>query len=365
MLGYVGLIALAMFAWQAWRSKGGRDRPPPSQTAADSETGADGERPGALKEDEVRILPREAEDVAVDPLADDDDQGTTIPSEWLATIQDNTVGIRRSEADAYYRILAKVRSLPDRDLEAEAVSAALYANLMESPAKFRGRPVTVVGELRSLYEYPEGENASGVRRLYEAWIVTADSGNQPYRVVCQAIPPGWKLGENLSRPVKVTGYFFKKEGYEAKSRTVQVAPTLLANRLTEHVPPQVTVPAEDMAPWMAGLIVVIGLAMLATVIGFALGDARARRRRKPVQDIDAAEAALLAASADRRLSVEESLRRLARDESTASLSRDGEEVEQATAGLTEGRIDLPTPPPPTRTPPRWERFPERGPSSGP
>jgi hypothetical protein len=363
MLGFVGLIALAMFAWQAWRiytGRGGSSHPHFLPTDEEADGDVAHQRLAPLKDDEVRIPPPDATQEIAARLDDDDsaEDSISIPSTWLATVKDNSIGIRKSESDAYYRILAKVRSTSVRELQARADPDALYANLMASPDRFRGRPVTIVGELRNLYEYSAPSNNYGVERLYDAWIVTSESGNLPYRVVCQSIPPELKPGENLGKAVKVTGYFFKKEGYEAKSRKVQVAPTILAGRLALYVSPNSPPPVEHVVPWMIGVITVIGLAMLATVIGFALSDSRARRAVRSAPPIDAIETERLSAAVDRRPSIEESLRRLEDGEFDDARhrepSRNGNgELEEAGHSRDEV-VDLPTPFPPTRVPKRWD-----------
>jgi hypothetical protein len=370
MLGFVTLIGLVLFAAQAWRIGSGRpETPRPDaqnrKSIDDIDFGVNEEPDSRLKPDEFRIAPRrqtrraETDDAQDTPAA----EGRTsviIPSRWLAEVQDNTVGIRQNESDAYYRVLAKLPTVPPRELQAQAEREALFVNLMTSPERYRGRPVRITGELRKLYDIPRAKNDYGVPNLYEAWICTAESGENPYRVVCREIPPELKPQESARIDVKVTGYFFKREGYLTQDGRLHVAPTILADRISLYIPPQAPPPVEDVVPWMVGVISVIGLAMLATVIGYAVGDSR-RRKDPPGENLSTADLHRFSA-ADRRLSVEESLRRLEEHEWLDDEAEEFAQEEFAPSGnghvqpsdLPDELIDLPTPFPPTRTPRRFE-----------
>jgi hypothetical protein len=359
MLGFVGLIALAMFAWQAWRLSSEPVAPDRAllRLPLDEEDSAEPNPP--LKEDEFRMTASDEGDVADDDGATDSSNAppsARIPAGWLSEVQDNIVGIRRRESAAYYRILAQARNVPVREMEAAADPNASYANLMASPARFRGRPVRLAGDVRNLFAYEAPPNEFGVTQLYDAWILTTDSGNQPFRVVCLSIPADLQPGTNLNRQVQVVGYFFKKEAYETQAGAMNVAPTLLAGRLEFYAPPEAMPDVEEAAPWLIAVIVVVGLAMLATVIGFAISDSRRRLRPAVPEQISSADAQLLSQAAENRISVEESLRRLENDEPlespVAEPPADGN-GDSATAHLPDELLDLPTPLPPNRDRPKF------------
>lgn len=355
MLGYVCLIALAMFAWQGWRIS--TKTPDPSQPPSLDEVdfSVEEDRPSRLRDDEFRIAPRrprsadrEDVDVALGSL--------DINPKWLANVDDKTVGIRRDEADAFYRILARAASIPASELRAAAVPNVFFANVMNSPEEYRGRPMTIVGELRRLIRIPVPREIADLDQLYEAWIITSDSGNNPYRVVCSEIPADLKPEESLEVPVKVTGYFFKKEGYQTQDLRLHVAPTLLAGRLSRYVSPHAPPPVDDVVPWMVGVISVVGLAMLATLIGFAVSDARGRNRMVVATPDTIDTVALL--QADRRESIEDSLRRLEEasyaDETSTPENWQSNGSAHHHEDVGEEVVDLPTPFPPARVPPRFE-----------
>lgn len=355
MLGFVGLIALAMFSWQAWRianGRGGSSHPHYQKQVSPDSFQVTEESPSVLKDDEFRIVPRKS------PARNEEAPNTAkqndveIDPAWLMEVHDNTVGIRQDEADAYYRVLAKAEATPLDDLQAHAQSDALFVNLMTSPERYRGRVVTVIGELRRLFEIPAPENDYGLTKLYEAWICTEESGENPYRIVCTSIPDDFKPQETSRVAVKVTGYFFKREGYQTWDGRLHVAPTVLAGRISKYVSPQAPPPVEDVVPWMVAVISVVGLAMLATVIGYAMSDSRGKRGQRITQTISAVDVAQLS-RADRRMSIEESLRRLEEGElieESGGPSLNGNGHAEMAVDLPEEVIDLPTPFPPTRVP---------------
>jgi hypothetical protein len=360
MLGFVALIGLAMFTWQAFRISSRQNdasQPQSQQYVSPDDFHVTEETPSVLKDDEVRIVPRKA---AREELPDDDveDDLVGINPSWLTAVEDNTVGIRQDEADAFYQILEKAQSTPLKELQAHSEREALFVNLMTSPAKYRGRPVTLIGELRKLFDVPAPKDHPELSHLYEAWICTEESGENPYRVVCSSIPPELKPQESSRVMVKVTGYFFKREGYQTWDGRLHVAPTILAGRLSLYISPQMPPPVEDVVPWMIGIISVVGLAMLATVIGYALSDSRSKRGLLNTQQHQTLDVAQLA-KADHRISIEESLRRL----EEADLNDEGDAVPSANGNgyhaesetdTPDEVVDLPTPFPPTRVPPRWE-----------
>lgn len=357
MLGFVGLIAVAMFSWQAWRistGRGGSSHPHYPPTAALNQVDFDVEEEASapLKDDEIRIVPRQRRAKADSADAGDEENSVQIPAAWLADIEDNTVGVRQSEADTFYRILERARTTPVKELESRAEQDALFVNLMTSPEKSRGRLVTIFGEMRKLREITPPKNRPGLTKFYEAWICTAESGENPYRVVCSEIPRTIKPQESCRIDVKVTGYFFKREGYQTQDGRLHLAPTVLAGRLFLSVSPYAPPPVEDMVPWMVGVISVIGLAMVATVIGYAVGDARVRRRRMTPQIDPVSVEAMF--RADQRISVEESLRRLEEGELPENEPADHSLNGNGRGDLADELIDLPTPFPPTRVPRRWD-----------
>ena len=232
-----------------------------------------------------------------------------IDKRYLEVVKDNTIGVRRDEAEVFYWLLDHARRVPAASLQRAADREVQYINLMTEPDRYRGEPVTIEGDLFRLYEFEAGRNKYGVTKVYEGWVFTGDSSHHPYRIVCTSLPNGIEPGENLRKPVRITGYFFKREGYHSNGG-VHIAPTLLARRININPMPNGIPLTSGILPYMTGAIMAIGLALLVTVVGFAIGDGRASRaemqrlQRHP-------QPSFVGIHLPETISVEESLRQLA------------------------------------------------------
>ncbi len=209
-----------------------------------------------------------------------------IDKRYLDVVKDNTLGIRRDESEVFYWLLDHSRRVSSLTLEKSGLREVQYVNLMTEPDRFRGEPITIEGDLWRLYEFDAGRNDYGINRIYEGWVFTGDSGNHPYRIVCTNLPKGIEPGENLRKPVRITGYFFKREGYRSNGG-VHIAPVLLARRIGINPMPNGIPLTAGIMPYTIGALMAIGLAILVTMVGFAIGDERSSRvglrhlRRQP------------------------------------------------------------------------------------
>jgi hypothetical protein len=196
----------------------------------------------------------------------------------LADVRDNTLGVRSEEADPFFRLLAHTLQTPASSLAMAARKDVLYLNLMTESDTFRGELVSISGDLRRLNRFPASENPYGVVDLYEGWVFTADSGTNPYRVVCTVIPKDMPTGEAINLPVRVSGYFFKREGYETPGG-LHVAPLLLAKTIAWNLPPSLPPTDPGIAPYLIGSLIFL-CALLGGVLFFiAVADTRSQRRR--------------------------------------------------------------------------------------
>jgi hypothetical protein len=249
----------------------------------------------------------------------------------LRNVKDNTLGIRREEADAYYRLLAHCGNVPLAELERAGSTDVMYINLMTQPDRFRGEPVTIQGDLWRLYEFQAGPNNRGLKTLYEAWIFTADSESHPFRVVFTSLPRELEPGENLRKPVRVTGYFFKREGYPSNGG-MHVAPTLLAKQVSFYRPPNMAPPTDDIVPYMIGVISAIGLVFLVTLVSFMIGDRRAAHLAR-LRDLTAPRPSFDGIAVSHTTTVGESLRLLAEESWHAAANEQTSETPDAAAIL--------------------------------
>jgi len=198
----------------------------------------------------------------------------------LSVIRDNTLGVRSYERDAYYTLLVKARDLPASSLERAARNDVAYTVLMINPDEFRGVPLTIEGESTRLWKLPTTKNEYGIDELYEVWIVTSDSGNRPYRVVCSSIPKGVPYVGKTSNPirVRVTGYFFKKEGYQSEGG-LTVAPLLLAGNLKWFPPRAARSQDQAWAPLLVGSVLLGGVFLCVMAWRISVGDKNFNRKQ--------------------------------------------------------------------------------------
>jgi hypothetical protein len=152
----------------------------------------------------------------------------------------------------------------------------------DNPDVYHGKPVTLTGHIRLLREVPAGENSYGIATLYEAWLYTEDSQNNPACIVCTMLPDGMLQAFDASRShvldqVSVTGYFFKMMGYPAED-VYRYAPLILAQRLEWR---RIEQPKPN--PWLSKYGIPIALAVALGVIllvRFLTRPGRAFRERR-------------------------------------------------------------------------------------
>ena len=241
-----------------------------------------------------------------------------INKRYLDVVKDNTVGVRRDESEVFYWLLDHARRVPTATLGQAAEREVQYINLMTEPDRYRGEPITIEGDLWRLYEFTARPNAYGVTKLYEGWVFTGDSSHHPYRIVCTSLPAGIEPGENLRKPVRITGYFFKREGYRSNGG-VHVAPTLLARRISINPMPNGIPQTAGILPYMVGTIMAVGMALLVTIVGFAIGDQRSSRAEM-LRMNQQPQVSLAGLQVPPMISVEESLRQLAAAEQNSAVN---------------------------------------------
>lgn len=200
-----------------------------------------------------------------DDSADDGERSNrpAVDPAELANVQDDTLGYRGNEYEQSIAILGRLRDgavMPPGD------PAATFPIVMVEPEHFRGRAVEIEGLARRILEIPAGQNDAGFDVLYELWVFTPDSGNNPWRIVAAELPASLPRGESLDPavPVRLTGVFFKRQGYETQRHALHVAPLLLAKTVERVSRPTQQIVEFKLAPWVFGIlgVVVAGLGLL-------------------------------------------------------------------------------------------------------
>ena len=283
MLRLVGLLALVLIAMngaanpETWRwmfpeeGTGPDGKPLPSLEEVDFEVQL--EDPDALPPDVFRSEAdeNETQPAAVPPKTDVENcRDVRIDPELLSGVRDNTLGVRRSEADAFYIVLAQARDVPANCLREVARDDVAFTVLMTDSDHFRGVPVSVTGEIKRLNPVQASKNPFGIEKFYESWLFTSDSGDNPYRIVTSSVPEGLPHGDITEEVrVSVIGYFFKREGYASKDG-LHTAP-LLIGKTFERLPPRPAGPPALQRAAGGNLPVARYLVIVATVVIVLLG----------------------------------------------------------------------------------------------
>ncbi|MCA9014567.1 MAG: hypothetical protein KDA77_04465, partial [Planctomycetaceae bacterium] len=155
--------------------------------------------------------PTQADDTTQDPFKPFPDQ--LAPSLFNEVEDKYEFGIRAEEKALYYYVLKHLRetSLEDQKQAAQfnlqqrrselktfkehpKLQLPVFADMFKNSSRYKGRLVTLTGRVRKLIHYPAEENEYGIKTLYEAWLFTDDSQQNPTVVVCTEVPPALKDG---------------------------------------------------------------------------------------------------------------------------------------------------------------------------
>ena len=174
-----------------------------------------------------------------------------IPRPLLDEIEDQRVGILRKEQPAFDAMLDRLDDLTSEELRKASASDIGYRVVNVEPEQYRGRLVTLTGTARRSRVFRAGDDDTP--KLFDTWLFTEDSGNNPWVVVSPELPPELPVGENLEVQVEVTGYFFKRYGY-ATAYGLHVAPMLIARTLQVAPKPITQQRTEDLTIYVVGLL---------------------------------------------------------------------------------------------------------------
>ncbi|MCA9043294.1 MAG: hypothetical protein KDA69_03180 [Planctomycetaceae bacterium] len=190
-------------------------------------------------------------------------------------VKDQTVGWRsRAEVAALHVVLEKVRQLDNKAMTAAANKGVGFRQINQEPEKFRGELVRIKGVLWRLDEFQQDGEPVEDSPVYNGWMFTDDSGNKPWMVLCTELPSELPLGDKLDRPVAVTGYFFKRYGYETTGSQLNVAPLLVAKTFElQAVPAEQLEERTDNATLTVFLVLLVSLLLLGLILfGFIRSD---------------------------------------------------------------------------------------------
>lgn len=219
------------------------------------------------------------------PIDDRDPAEAAAFAHEIQTVADRETLVLGVELPAYYRLLKWLGSQSADELAAREPQPAVFQQLMQHPDKYRGKLVTTdLTVNRALsYEVTE-ENSAGVKKLYELWGWPTAGQGWLYVIVTPELPPGFPEGATFpSQTVRVTGYFFKLQGYQpanAKPYARPLIAPLVVGKISWHHYAPAANPAETTLSW---IILAGGGAIVLGAIGYwALAARHKKQHRKPI-----------------------------------------------------------------------------------
>lgn len=292
LLGMVLTLSFVVFAviWAAQPSTWYWLVPPDNETAQNEDVAPEG-----YGGDAPLLGSESSSPVASSPFSNSSESNSislgsaAVPQDWLNDVADSEMGIRVAEQDAYYRVLAHAQRADEDFLAKEARSDVLHVNLIRDADRYRGLPIAIRGTARRIESIGVNENNYGVKTLYEIWMTTPDSGNDPWRIVATSIDERLPQGSDVSVPVKVTGFFFKQYSY-ASQGGLHVAPLLLAATVEPNIVRKVAPSGTGLEPYILGLAALIGCGAIFSVLVYSYGDWRFKQKMAeqfPVEDAEA------------------------------------------------------------------------------
>jgi len=198
----------------------------------------------------------------------------------------NNRKIRTSERETFYQMLSAASNVPAKVLK-KAARAELAERELEKfsivplfnePETQHARVVSLKGTARRATKVVVGQSRDfpgqesdikarfGMDHYYEVHFFTNDSQDHPLIFVTNRLPTNMPLGEDISAPIRVTGFFFKRYAYKAlmpsedsdeRSLKGRLAP-LMVGGIVDYLPPPKE-PASVFAGVIAGCLFVVAL----------------------------------------------------------------------------------------------------------
>jgi hypothetical protein len=160
---------------------------------------------------------------------------STLDQLELEKIRDHTL-FRGSEHIIWFRLFEKLmRASPDHISQA-STTRVNFLQLDNQGEQYRGKLVTVSGQIRQGYRIQAPQNILGIKE-YSVFTLKPNNGpEQPIIIYCLETPEGFpalpdnsRIGTktNLREPASFTGYFFKSKTSKTKD-SIFSAPLILA-----------------------------------------------------------------------------------------------------------------------------------------
>ena len=200
---------------------------------------------------------------------------TGVKPEYLDTVRDDTI-FRHDEQDAWFHLLQILEKTDQQTLEKASIGRVSFAQLFSQSNDYRGRLVTLYGNVRRAHRLTAPKNDYGIKRYYQIWFQPEDNPTTPMVVYCLHLPKGFPTGMDVSAETAITGFFFKRWVYKAQD-SLQTAPVVLARTVDWRKPTSQTKETVQVDTWF--LLVVFGTAAAISIVVSAYIYTRTRRLR--------------------------------------------------------------------------------------
>ena len=155
----------------------------------------------------------------------------------ISRINDHTV-FRNSDNLAWFRMLETLRTAAADRLQASVVVTPNILELSKQQDTFRGKLISMRGEVRKAYRVQAPTNQLEIQQYYVLVIRPSGGGTTPLIVYCLQPPTGFpalpdkdidRSTADINDVVQVTGYFFKSWAHIGTQGQMHSSPLMLAN----------------------------------------------------------------------------------------------------------------------------------------
>jgi hypothetical protein len=185
----------------------------------------------------------------------------------------------RREQPALQRVADYVRDLDPAAVRRFADPNVTFDVLISDPDDYRGSPIAFEGRVKRLVPGRVGLQDQAVD-VWEAWVLTPDSRETPWLVLCNEVPAGMPRGQDLDERATIRGYFVRRYAY-ATAGGEAITPLVFAPVLDWRpaAPPASAAITRDFRlgalAFAGGLVLLVGL----LVAWFLRSDRGYRRSR--------------------------------------------------------------------------------------
>jgi len=194
----------------------------------------------------------------------------------ISRIDDHTV-FRNSDNLAWFRMLETLRTAAADRLQASVVVTPNILELSKQQDTFRGKLISMRGEVRKAYRVQAPTNQLDIQQYYVLVIRPNGGGTTPLIVYCLQPPKGFptlpdkdidRSTADMNDVVQVTGYFFKSWAHIGTQGQMHSSPLMLANSFQwlphAQMPPTTSAKSASQLPVWALFAIPLILAIVFT-----------------------------------------------------------------------------------------------------